>query len=66
MNETELKALRLASHSAPKFTGEAHIEVDITRQVLFLVDEKGIVTRILPISSGNEQKYQQNGKRASN
>lgn len=62
LNEAELKALRLASRPTPKFTGEAHIEVDITRQVLFLVDKKGAITRILPISSGNEQKYQQDGK----
>lgn len=63
LNENELKALRLASRPTPKFTGEAtHIEVDITRQVLFLVNEKGIVTHILPISSGSEQKYQQDGK----
>jgi lipoprotein-anchoring transpeptidase ErfK/SrfK len=62
LNETELKALRAALRPTPKFTGEAHIEVDLTRQVLFLVNENGIVTHILPVSSGNEKKYQQNGK----
>lgn len=62
LNEAELKALRLASRPTPKFSGEAHIEVDITRQVLFLVNENGVVTHILPISSGNDEKYQQDGK----
>lgn len=62
LNETELNALRNAARPIPKYTGEMHIEVDITRQVLFLVNEKGIVTHILPISSGSEEKYQQDGK----
>lgn len=62
LNEAELKALRLANIPTPKFTGENHLEVDISRQVLFLIDDKGFITHILPISSGNEQKYEQDGK----
>ncbi len=62
LNEKELNALRNASRPKAKFTSEAHIEVDITRQVLFLVDENNLVTHILPISSGNDEKYEQNGK----
>lgn len=61
LNASELKALRSASSPKPKLTGEAHIEVDITRQVLFLVDENGVVNHILPISSGSGEKYQQDG-----
>jgi lipoprotein-anchoring transpeptidase ErfK/SrfK len=57
----ELKALRAASRPVPKYTGDSHIEVDITRQVLFLVDESGTVTHILPVSTGNEQKYEVDG-----
>lgn len=61
LNEIELKYLRLAPPPTPRFIGEEHIEVDITRQVLFLVNEKGLITRILPISTGSEKKYQQDG-----
>lgn len=61
LNENELKSLRLAAHPAPKFTGEAHIEVDIKRQVLFFVNENGTITHILPVSTGSEERYQQNG-----
>lgn len=57
VNQTELAALRRASRPAARFAGEAHIEIDITLQVLFLVDENAIATRVLPISSGNEEKY---------
>ncbi len=62
LNENELNALRKASRPEPKYTGEEHIEVDITRQILFLVNEQGIVNYILPISSGSDEKYKQNGK----
>ncbi len=62
LTANELKALRSASRPTPKFTGQPHLEVDITRQVLFLVNETGLVTHILPVSSGNDERYQQNGK----
>lgn len=62
LNNTELQAMRAASRPAPKFGGEAHVEVDITRQVLFLTDASGTVIRILPVSTGNEQKYFDEGK----
>lgn len=62
LNESEIKALRKASRPRPKFQGEKHIEVDLSRQVLFFVDENGIITHILPVSTGNNQKYEENGK----
>lgn len=62
LNASELAAMRSASRPQPRFTGETHVEVDIPRQVLFLVNENGVVTRILPVSSGNEKKYYQDGK----
>jgi lipoprotein-anchoring transpeptidase ErfK/SrfK len=38
-----------------------HIEVDIARQVLFLVDVDGRVANILPISSGSGKNFHENG-----
>lgn len=57
-----LDALRNASRPTPKFGGEAHVELDISRQVLFLVDENGTVTRVLPISTGSGERYFSEGK----
>lgn len=57
-----LNAMRTASRPAARFSGAAHIEIDITRQVLFLVDANGTVTHILPVSSGSEEKYFDEGK----
>ena len=41
------------------------VEVDLTKQVLYLV-EKGRIERVLPVSSGNGKKYlQKNGRKAT-
>ena len=45
----------------PKEKGPAHIEVDLARQVLFLVDDEGKVGNILPISSGNGKTFKAKG-----
>jgi hypothetical protein len=58
----ELKALEEASSPLPLEVGEPHIEVDLHRQVLFMVDSTGTVSHILPISSGNEKLYKDEGE----
>jgi hypothetical protein len=63
LNGGVLEKLRFASRPAARFnTGRAHIEIDITRQVLFLTDAQGKVVRILPVSTGNEKRYFDQGK----
>jgi lipoprotein-anchoring transpeptidase ErfK/SrfK len=46
-----------AEPPAPKEAGPAHIEVDLARQVLFLVDDAGVASHILPISSGSGRPF---------
>jgi hypothetical protein len=63
MRPADVAALRSAkTPEAKNPTGPAHVEVDLTRQVLFFVDDAGIVTRILPVSSGNEKKFRDEGQ----
>ncbi|MEO8648362.1 MAG: L,D-transpeptidase family protein [Acidobacteriota bacterium] len=57
LDASTARALLTASRPQPKYTGDRHIEVDITRQVLFVVDADGRVTHILPVSSGSGKKY---------
>jgi hypothetical protein len=45
----------------PKQTGEPHIEVDLSRQILYLVDAEGKVANILPVSSGSGKRFHENG-----
>jgi lipoprotein-anchoring transpeptidase ErfK/SrfK len=63
LSASDVEALKFATRPESRFqTGAVHVEVDITRQVLFLVDAEGIVTRILPVSSGNDKRYFDQGK----
>lgn len=63
LSSADMQALRNASPpQARHVTGAVHVEVDITRQVLFLVNSEGLVTRVLPVSSGNEKKYFDQGQ----
>lgn len=59
-----IQHLNNASRPAARFrNGAMHIEIDISRQVLFIVDENGDVSRILPVSTGTERAYVEKGKR---
>jgi N-acetylmuramoyl-L-alanine amidase len=57
LTPAELAALDAATRPSPLERGSAHVEVDLTRQVLFIVDAGGTVTRILPVSTGNGKLF---------
>ena len=57
----ELQALRTASRPSPVESGYAHVEADLSRQVLFIVDDSGTVSRVLPISSGSGEEFTSEG-----
>ncbi|HSE97055.1 MAG TPA: L,D-transpeptidase family protein [Blastocatellia bacterium] len=61
LTRAELNALRSAKRPEAREAGEAHIEVDLARQVLFVVDEGGVVSKVLPISSGNGEEFTSEG-----
>ena len=62
LTKDELQAMRLATRPLPRRTGNAHIEIDLTRQVLFIIDGTGSVTHILPVCTGNEKTYVDHGQ----
>jgi lipoprotein-anchoring transpeptidase ErfK/SrfK len=52
-----LELLRNATRPSPLQGGPFHVEIDLTRQVLFIVGDDGIVSRILPVSTGNDKEF---------
>lgn len=58
----ELNALRAATRPHPRYGGYPHVEIDLERQVLFIVDESGEVMRVLPVSTGNGKLYMDHGQ----
>jgi N-acetylmuramoyl-L-alanine amidase len=57
----ELDAIRTSPLPSPKETGYAHVEVDLDRQVLLVVDDDDRV-RLLPVSTGNDQPFLAEGQ----
>lgn len=62
LTREELRALSEASRPLPREGGPPHVEIDVKRQVLFVVDGEGMVMKILPVSTGNEGRYFDQGK----
>jgi N-acetylmuramoyl-L-alanine amidase len=58
----ELEAIRRAVTPLPQYTGYPHVEVDIRRQVLLMVDESDAVNHILPVCTGSEEFYLDHGQ----
>ena len=57
----ELEAIRTSVSPQARDVGYAHVEVDLDRQVLMLVDNNDGV-RVLPISSGNGKPFMDEGQ----
>ncbi|MGI8839054.1 MAG: L,D-transpeptidase family protein [Pyrinomonadaceae bacterium] len=59
----ELKAIRTSSSPKARDLGYDHVEVDLDRQVLMLVNDKGGV-RVLPVSTGNDKPFTDEGQQS--
>jgi len=62
LTASDAQAAIAAARPNPRETGYSHVEVDLQRQVLFVVDQKIGVTLVLPVSSGSEKLYTFEGK----
>jgi len=61
LTRAEYNALLTATPPKPRELNGPHIEVDLARQILFLVDSEGRVGNILPISSGSGKTFHEKG-----
>ena len=59
LTRAEFNAIRDASAPRPKDTGYKHVEVDLDRQVMLMIDDEGAVTKILPVSTGSGKQYKE-------
>lgn len=55
----ELEAIMGATAPQPKDEGYRHVEIDLDRQVLLLTDDDGVVTKVLPVSTGSNKQYRE-------
>lgn len=61
LTSEEIEAMRGAVTPVPRDGNYAHVEVDIDRQVLLIVDEKELV-RVLPVSTGTDKPFVYDGQ----
>lgn len=61
LTRAERNALSVAVPPRPHQNPGPRIEVDLARQILFLVDSEGRIGNILPISSGSGKTFHENG-----
>lgn len=59
----ELDVIRTSSRPGARELGYEHVEVDLDRQVLMLVDDNGSV-RVLPTSTGNGKAFMDDGQQS--
>ncbi|HYV11979.1 MAG TPA: L,D-transpeptidase family protein [Pyrinomonadaceae bacterium] len=61
LTRQELEAIRNGVAPNPRDPGYEHVEVDVDRQVLMLVNEEGAV-RVLPVSTGSDKPFKDQGQ----
>ena len=59
----EIEAIRKGVPPQARDVGYPHVEVDVDRQVLMLVNEDDAV-RVLPVSTGNDKQFMDQGQRS--
>ena len=59
LTRAEFNAIRNAPSPQPKDPGYRHVEVDLDRQVLLLTNDEGVITTILPVSTGSGKHYKE-------
>lgn len=60
----ELEAIRSSSSPKAREAGYPHVEVDVDRQVLLLVNDEGAVIKVLPVSTGNHKPFVEKGEKS--
>lgn len=63
LTRSEFDAIMNAAAPQPRDPGYAHVEVDVDRQVLLLIDGDGAIKKILPVSTGSNKQYNEKGIR---
>lgn len=61
LTREELDAIRSGEAPRPRDGGYEHVEVDLQRQVLLLIDQQGAL-RVLPVSTGSGKSFLSDGQ----
>jgi hypothetical protein len=59
----EVEAISNAPSPRPRDPGYKHVEIDVDRQVLSMIDDEGKIIKIVPVSTGSGRLYNEKGSR---
>lgn len=62
LNSEQFLLLKKSKKITPKFNDFPHFDIDLKRQILFFVDERGSVNHIVPVSTGTGKKFTEGGR----
>lgn len=63
LSRDDFETLMNAAAPQPRDPGYAHVEIDVDRQLLLLVDADGAIQKMLPVSTGSNKQYNEKGMR---
>jgi hypothetical protein len=63
MTRDEFDAVMNAGAPKARDAGYKHVEVDLDRQVLLLTNDEGLVSKVIPVSTGSNKQYNEKGMR---
>ena len=63
LTRREVEAISNAPSPQPRETGYKHVEIDVDRQVLSMIDDDGKIIKIVPVSTGSGRRYDEKGSR---
>jgi hypothetical protein len=63
LSREDLDAIMSATAPQARDAGYKHVEVDLDRQILLMTDDDGVVRKILPVSTGSNQQFNEKGIR---
>ena len=61
LTRADFHAIMNATAPQPRDSGYRHVEVDLDRQVLLMIDDEGAVKKVLPVSTGSNKQYREKG-----
>ena len=59
----DVEAISNAPSPQPRDAGYKHVEIDVDRQVLSMIDDDGKIIKIVPVSTGSGRRYNEKGSR---
>jgi len=61
LTRADFEAIMSASAPEARDAGYGHVEVDLDRQVLLILDDDGAVKKVIPVSTGSNKHYREKG-----